>query len=255
MKQFANIYQTTGPTKLERQDRLETINLYSQVYGRTSGVVAQEILKKAKAANLPPGVEVALTGQQQYMADSFRDLGVALLAAILFVYMIMVALYNSYLYPFVVLFSIPLAIVGALYGLALTGKSISIYSILGIIMLVGLVAKNAILLVDRTNQMRAERGMTTYEALIEAGQTRLRPILMTTFAMIFGMMSIALSTSAGSESKSGLAICIIGGLTTSLFLTLVVVPVVYQKFDKWKIRMASLFHKNKKTEELASAEE
>jgi HAE1 family hydrophobic/amphiphilic exporter-1 len=142
-----------------------------------------------------------------------------------------------------VIFSIPVAIVGALFGLALTGKSISIFSLLGIIMLVGLVAKNAILLVDRTNQMRAERGLSTYEALLEAGQTRLRPILMTTFAMISGMMPIALSTSSGSETKSAIAVCIIGGLATSLTLTLVVVPVIYQKFDQWKIRLAGFRNK------------
>jgi hydrophobic/amphiphilic exporter-1 (mainly G- bacteria), HAE1 family len=217
--------------------------LFSQVYGKTSGVVAQEILAKVQKAKFPTGVQVQLTGQQEYMAESFVSLGVALFAAILFVYMIMVALYNSFLYPFVVLFSIPVAVVGALYGLALTGKSISIYSILGIIMLVGLVAKNAILLVDRTNQMRSERGMSTYDALLEAGQTRLRPILMTTFSMIMGMMPIALSTSAGSETKSSMGVVIIGGLTTSMFLTLVVVPVVYLKFDKWKTAIAAFFRR------------
>ena len=146
----------------------------------------------------------------------------------------MVALYDSYLYPFVVLFSIPLAMVGAFFGLALTAKSMSIYSILGIIMLIGLVAKNAILLVDRANQMRRENGLSAYDALIEAGQTRLRPILMTTFSMIIGMLPIALSKAAGGEAKSGLAVVLIGGLTSSMFLTLIVVPVVYQRFDKWK---------------------
>jgi len=157
------------------------------------------------------------------MAESFLSLTLALLAGILFVYMIMIALYDSYLYPFVVLFSIPVAMVGAMLGLALTMKSISIYSILGIIMLVGLVAKNAILLVDRTNQMISEKNMPVFDALLEAGQTRLRPILMTTFSMIIGMLPIALSTSAASEAKSGLAIVLIGGLTSSMMLSLVLV--------------------------------
>jgi len=124
------------------------------------------------------------------------------MAAILFVYMIMVALYDSYLYPFVVLFSIPVAIVGALLALALTMKSLSIFSILGIIMLVGLVGKNAILLVDRANQMKRERGLGTFEALMEAGETRLRPILMTTVAMVFGMMPIALSGAVTSAAST-----------------------------------------------------
>ena len=158
----------------------------------------------------------------------------ALAAAILFVYMIMVALYDSYLYPLVVLFSIPVAVIGAFLALALTMKALNIFTMLGMIMLVGLVGKNAILLVDRTNQMRREKGMSTIDALLEAGHTRLRPILMTTASMIVGMSPIALGASAGSEWKSGLAWALIGGLTSSLLLTLLLVPVVYSKFDEWR---------------------
>jgi len=251
LKQFANFYQTTGPTKLEREDRMSSINLFAQVYGRTSGDIANDIREKMKSVNLPVGVSYKFTGEQKSMADSFKSLLYALFAAILFVFMIMVALYDSYLYPFVVLFSIPVAVIGAFYGLALTMNSISIYSLLGIIMLVGLVAKNAILLVDRTNQMKKEKNMSTYDALVEAGQTRLRPILMTTFAMVMGMMPIALSTSAGSEAKSALAIVLIGGLLSSMFLTLVLVPVVYQRFDKWKASLVRKFSRKKKEETAA----
>lgn len=243
LRQFATIYQTTGPTKLEREDRISSITVYSQVFGATSGVVSQEIIKKVKTLDLPKGISYKLTGEQKTMAESMLNLIVALFAGILFVYMIMVALYNSFLYPFVVLFSIPVAMVGALFGLALTSKSISIYSMLGIIMLIGLVAKNAILLVDRTNQMRDEKGLSTFEALVEAGQTRLRPILMTTFSMIFGMLPIALSTAAGSEAKSSLAVVLIGGLASSLMLTLVLVPVVYQSMDKLKNKVKYLIKK------------
>jgi hydrophobic/amphiphilic exporter-1 (mainly G- bacteria), HAE1 family len=238
LNQFANIYQTTGPTKLERQDRISAINLFSQVFGKTSGEVGSEITEKLKTTKLPEGVQYAFTGEQKTMADSFKSLIVALLAAILFVYMIMVALYDSYVYPFVVLFSIPVAIIGALFGLALTGKSINIFSMLGLIMLIGLVAKNAILLVDRANQMKLDRNLSTFDALVEAGQTRLRPILMTTIAMVVGMLPIAASTSAGSEAKSGLGVVLIGGLISSLLLTLVLVPVVYQRFDRTKAKMA-----------------
>jgi HAE1 family hydrophobic/amphiphilic exporter-1 len=147
----------------------------------------------------------------------------------------MVALYNSYMDPFVVLFSIPLAIIGALLALGLTMQSLTIFSILGMIMLVGLVGKNAILLVDFTNQMKAE-GHNTRDALILAGKVRMRPILMTTFSMIFGMMPIALASGAGSEWKNGMAWALIGGLTSSLLLTLIVVPVVYYIFDRIKVR-------------------
>ncbi len=234
LNQFANIYQTTGPTKLERENRISSVNLFSQVYGKTSGEIGAEITDKMKSVQLPQGVTFSFTGEQKTMADSFKSLLYAILAAILFVYMIMVALYDSYIYPFVVLFSIPVAIIGALLGLALMAKTISIYSMLGMIMLIGLVAKNAILIVDRANQMKADKNMTTFEALVEAGQARLRPILMTTVAMVVGMSPIAFSSSAGSEAKSGLGVVLIGGLTSSLLLTLVLVPVVYQRFDKWK---------------------
>lgn len=254
LKQFANIYQTTGMTKLQREGRLPAIYVYANTFGKTSGIIANEMMKKVKTLKLPSGVTYEFTGQQKSMNDSFGSMLWALMAGILFVYMIMVALYNSYAYPFVVLFSIPLAMIGAFFGLALMMKSISIYSMLGIIMLIGLVAKNAILLVDRANQMKAEQGISTYDALIEAGQSRLRPILMTTFAMIFGMMPIALSTAAGGEAKSGLGVVLIGGLTSSMFLTLLVVPVVYQKFDKWKLKFSQKFGKKSKKGEIAEAE-
>lgn len=238
LKQFADVYQTTGPTKLERENRISAVNVYSQVFGITSGVLASQIRNKLESIKLPDGVNFEFTGEQKTMAESFISLALALFAGILFVYMIMIALYDSYLYPFVVLFSIPVAMVGAMFGLALTMKSISIYSILGIIMLVGLVAKNAILLVDRTNQMITENNMSVFEALVEAGQTRFRPILMTTFSMIIGMMPIAISTSAGSEAKSGLAIVLIGGLTSSLLLSLVLVPSVYMSMSHWKAKFS-----------------
>lgn len=236
LKQFASIYQTIGPTKLERYDRISAITVFSQVYGKTSGALKNEIDEKMKIAKskLPSGVEFKFIGEQKNMAESMFSMIAALFAGILLVYMIMIALYDSFVYPFVVLFSIPLALIGAFYGLAVTGKSLSIYSMLGIIMLVGLVAKNAILLVDRTNQMKRERGMSAFDALMEAGSTRLRPIMMTTFAMIIGMAPIAMATSAGSETKSGLAVTIIGGLTSSMFLTLVLVPVVYLTMDKMR---------------------
>jgi len=155
----------------------------------------------------------------------------------------MVALYDYYIYPFVVLFSIPVAMVGALLALALTMQSLNIFSILGIIMLVGLVAKNAILLVDYTNQLKA-KGMATRDALIESGRTRLRPILMTTIAMVIGMLPLALASGAGAEWKNGMALALIGGLTSSMLLTLVVVPVMYVIIDKIKDR----FTRKKKEE-------
>jgi HAE1 family hydrophobic/amphiphilic exporter-1 len=239
LKQFANIFQATGPTVLQRQDRNSSITIFAQVLGRPSGSIVQDF-RKTVDGKLEKGTSLTYLGDEKNRAEGFGSLGLALIAAVLFVYMIMVALYDSYVYPFVVLFSIPVAMVGAFLALALAMKSLSIFSILGIIMLVGLVAKNAILLVDRANDMRAQ-GMGPHEALLEAGQTRIRPIFMTTLAMVIGMLPIALAAGAGSEWKSGLAWALIGGLTSSMFLTLVLVPVVYTKVDEWKVSVPALF--------------
>jgi hydrophobic/amphiphilic exporter-1 (mainly G- bacteria), HAE1 family len=251
LQQFANITQSNGPTKLQRRDKINAVIISSQVIGRPSGSIGNDIKSQMAKTTFPRGVQVAYDGDLKNQADGFGSLGLAMLAAILFVYMVMVALYDSYLYPFVVLFSIPVAMVGALLALALTMKALSIFSILGIIMLVGLVGKNAILLVDRTNAMKLT-GMSTFDALIEAGNARIRPIVMTTVSMIIGMSPIALSSSSGSEWKSGLAWALIGGLTSSMFLTLILVPVVYMKFELWKETIPAFFRKlfGKKVKEI-----
>jgi HAE1 family hydrophobic/amphiphilic exporter-1 len=234
LKQVAEVEQTFGPTNLERVNRVPAVTVSSQVIGRAVGTVGAEIQKeieaKVKDGSIPKSVNFQYLGQLENQAESFSSMGIAMMIAILFVYLIMVALYDSYIYPFVVLFSIPVAIVGALLALALTMKSLNIFSILGIIMMIGLVAKNAILLVDFTNQLKAE-GYRLRDALLEAGRERLRPILMTTLAMVIGMLPIALASSAGSEWKTGLAWALIGGLTSSMLLTLIVVPCAYSTFD------------------------
>ncbi len=162
----------------------------------------------------------------------------------------MVALYESVVYPFVVLFSIPVAIIGALLALALSMKSLTIFAIVGLIMLLGLVAKNGILIVDFTNQLKAE-GLSLTEALVEAGKERLRPILMTTIAMIAGMLPIALAHGAGAEVKNGMAWVIIGGLSSSLLLTLVLVPSMYMIIEKMRIKVNGWFGKKKAIKESA----
>lgn len=250
LKQFASIYRSTGPTKLQRQSRSAAVTIFAQVQGGvTSGTISTNIDKELASYNFPPGVTYSYEGDVKNQRESFGDLLIALLAAVLFTYMVMVALYDSFVYPFIILFSIPLAMIGALLALALMMKSLSIFTILGIIMLTGLVAKNAILLVDRTNFMRAQ-GENVIDALLDAGRMRIRPIFMTTLTMIFGMLPIALSGSPGAEWKSGLAWALIGGLTSSLFLTLVVVPLVYAKVEELRIsipnRARKIFSKVRK---------
>jgi HAE1 family hydrophobic/amphiphilic exporter-1 len=230
LQQFAAVTESSGPSLLERRDKATAVKINSQNVGRPSGDIATEWESKFSQLERPTGVSYVWGGDMENQAEGFGTLGVALLAAIILVYLVMVALYNSYVYPFVVLFSIPLSFIGALLALALTNNSLNIFTILGVIMLIGLVCKNAILLVDFANQRKAA-GENTYNALIQANHARLRPILMTTIAMVFGMIPIALASGAAAEMNNGLAIVIIGGLLSSLFLTLIIVPVVYAIFD------------------------
>jgi len=216
---------------LERRDKAVSVTVQAQTVGRPTGTVAAEWQSLFEKLRKPTGVNYVWGGDMENQSEGFGSMGIALLVAIVLVYLIMVALYNSFVYPFVVLFSIPLSIVGALLALALTNNSLNLFTILGLIMLIGLVAKNAIMLVDFTNQ-RKEEGASTYQALIDANHARLRPILMTTIAMVIGMLPIAIASGAGAEWKNGLAWVIIGGLLSSLFLTLVVVPVMYAIMDK-----------------------
>lgn len=230
LDQFATIERTIGPAKLERKDRISSVTVSCEVVGRPQGTVGEEIKALVSKDPLPAGITISYEGNMKQQAEAFGSMGMALIASIIFVYLIMVALYDSYIYPFVVLFSIPVAMVGALLALALNMQSLNIFSILGIIMLIGLVAKNAILLVDYTNQLKV-KGYKTKDALLESGRTRLRPILMTTIAMVIGMLPLALASGAGAEWKNGMAWALIGGLTSSMLLTLVVVPVMYTIVD------------------------
>ncbi|HBX52574.1 MAG: acriflavin resistance protein [Bacteroidetes bacterium GWF2_33_38] len=245
LKNFATITQSLGPNKLERFDRISSLTVKCSVYGRPVGTVGDEIKNAIKEKIHSPEITIDYKGQMERQADAFSSLFMAIAAALIFVYLVMVALYNSYLYPFVVLFSIPVAIIGALFALALSGESLTIFSMVGMIMLIGLVCKNAILIVDFANKFR-ENGLTVKDALIEAGKERLRPILMTTFSMIFGMLPIALASGASAESKNGLAWVIIGGLTSSLFLTLVLVPSVYMSMEKYKEKFKKIFSRKNK---------
>lgn len=226
LSQFAYVTESLGETTLQRIDRLGSITVQANVTGRPTGTVSNEIKQKAASVKLPNGISVEYLGDSKNQGDAFGSLGLALITAIILVYLIMVALYENAVYPFVVLFSIPVALVGAFLILALTMETLNIFTIIGMIMLLGLVSKNAILIVDFTNNLKAE-GRPVKEALIEAGKERLRPILMTTLAMIFGMLPIAIASGAASEIKNGMAWVIIGGLTSSMILTLFVVPSMY----------------------------
>lgn len=231
LSQFATITEGSGPSKLERRDKTASVTVQGQNVGVPAGTIVNQWQARLDKLPKPSGVDYIWGGDQENQSEGFGTLGIALLAAIILVYLVMVGLYDSFVHPFVVLFAIPLSFIGALLALALTNNSLNIFTILGIIMLIGLVCKNAIMLVDYTNQRRAA-GETIRKALIQANHARLRPILMTTIAMVFGMFPIALASGAGAEWKNGLAWVIIGGLISSLFLTLIIVPVIYEIMEK-----------------------
>lgn len=238
LTQFATVTASSGPSMLERKNRRTSVTIKSNVLGITSGTLAESINRAVALDPLPASVEMKWTGDIERQDDSFKALGLALATAIVLVYLVMVVLYDSFIYPFVVLFSVPVALIGALIALNLAMSTLSIFTMLGIIMLIGLVLKNGILLVDFTNQRKAD-GRSTFDALMDAGQSRLRPILMTTIAMVIGMLPIALAEGAGSEWKNGLAIVMIGGLLSSLMLTVFVVPMVYYTVDRVNEKVAS----------------
>ncbi|MBK8655164.1 MAG: efflux RND transporter permease subunit [Haliscomenobacter sp.] len=237
--QFAKVAKDRTPSLLERKDRQPAITLTADALGRPSGTVADEVVAYLKENPLPEGINLAWGSDIKRQNDSFGALGSVLAISFLLIYLIMVALYDSFVYPFVALFSIPVAAIGAFLALNLSLSNLSLFALLGLIMLMGLVTKNAILIVDFTNQLKAG-GMRYREALIEAGKERMRPILMTTVAMAVGMLPIALGKGTASEWKNGLAWVIIGGLLSSLILTVFLVPMAYYLADRLKEKIAGI---------------
>lgn len=233
VSQFASVEQDNSPSLLERKDRQPAVTLTADALGRPSGTVADDVVAYLKENPLPNGIQMTWGSDIKRQNDSFGALGSVLLISFLLIYLIMVALYDSFVYPFVVLFSIPVAAIGAFFALNLSLSNLSLFALLGLIMLMGLVVKNAILIVDFTNQLKAE-GKHFKEALIIAGKGRMRPILMTTLSMVVGMLPIAMATGTAAEWKNGLAWVIIGGLLSSLILTVFLVPMVYYLVDTAK---------------------
>jgi HAE1 family hydrophobic/amphiphilic exporter-1 len=239
LESIADIQRGGGPTSISRKDRERLITVLSNITTRSLGEINRDVQDRMPELHLPDGVTIYATGDVEMMQDMFRDMGFALLLAVLFMYMVMVSLFESYIHPFTVMFSIPVALVGAMIGLAVMGKTLSMFTMIGILLLLGLVAKNAILLVDYTNTLRS-RGKKMREALLEAGPTRLRPIMMTTMTMVFGTMPLAFSLSPGSEGRSGMGVVIIFGLLSSMLLTLVLVPVMYTIMERFRKKKDSV---------------
>jgi hydrophobic/amphiphilic exporter-1 (mainly G- bacteria), HAE1 family len=236
LSEFADVSIENGYGQLERKNRISNTTLRSYVLGTSAGTVADSITKYLEKAPLDKNVRMLWGGEVKRSKESMGALGTAMGIGLILVYLIMVALYDNFIYPFVVLFSILVSLIGAILALNLSSSNIGIFTMLGMLMLLGLVAKNAILIVDFTNHLKSE-GRSTYNALLEAVRERMRPILMTTIAMVVGMIPIATATGSGAEWKNGLAWVLIGGLTSSMFLTIIVVPIMYYIVDRLQVKL------------------
>ena len=218
------------PSEIDRQDLTRQVLISANLDRLPLGTALEKVGQAASQIHLAPGYQVVFSGEAEQMAESFGYMAEALILAILLVYLILAAQFESFIDPLSIMLSLPLSLIGMAGMLLATGDTINIMSLIGLIMLMGLVTKNAILLVDFTKVLRS-RGMERTEAIITAGRTRLRPIMMTTLAMIFGMIPLALALGAGAEMRAPMARAVIGGLITSTFLTLLVVPVMYSVLD------------------------
>jgi len=228
---IATIEKRIGPVSIEHKDQIRVIKVDAGYSGRNLGGVNKQIQKILKDHPRPPEVDyVDIGGTVKNQQDSFRDMLFAVLIGILLVYLVMAAQFESFIDPFVIMFSIPFALTGVIWALFITGNSFSLMSYVGLLMLVGIVVNNAIVLLDYTNVLRA-RGQKLYEAILNAGKRRLRPVLMTATTTIFGLLPLALSRGEGSETWVPLGVSVIGGLLVSTIVTLVVVPVIYSIFE------------------------
>jgi len=235
LRQVAEIVETTSPQIIKRQELQRRVALYANAEGRPSGDVNKDVQKIIDASTLPPGYRFDVGGQAKDMQESFQAALAALGLAVIFIYLILASQFASFTQPFAIMASLPFSLIGVFLALLLTGTTLNLFSMIGFIMLMGLVTKNAILLVDFANRAR-RGGATLHDSLLQAGQVRLRPILMTTAAMIGGMFPLALGLGEGGETQAPMGRAIIGGVITSTLLTLVVVPVLYTYLDAWTER-------------------
>jgi hydrophobic/amphiphilic exporter-1 (mainly G- bacteria), HAE1 family len=235
LSSLVRIERGVGPAEIARQARMRQITVMAGLDGLVLGEASAKVAEIAKRV-VPASVDTEMSGTSQLMAESFGYMVLALILAVLLVYMILAAQFESFIHPFTIMMSLPLAVVGAFGGLYLAGQTLSIFGMIGIIMLMGLVTKNAILLVDFAQKQKLQ-GASTKDALLTAGPIRLRPILMTTAAMILGMLPVALALGEGGEGRAPMAVVVIGGLITSTVLTLVVVPVVFSLIEGLRDRM------------------
>jgi multidrug efflux pump len=233
--QLANVVtvrETVAPKELNHHNRVRSATITANLAPGVALGQALDDLDGILASDLPPTIRREFSGQSREFKESSQKLYFMFVLAVIFIYLVLAAQFESFVHPLTILFSVPLAVVGALAALSLTGQSLNIYSQIGLIMLIGLVTKNSILIVEFANQLR-RRGAAVRDAVVRAARIRLRPILMTSFATMFGVLPIALGVGAGGEARAPLGIAVVGGMFFSTFLTLVLVPVVYLVFARF----------------------
>jgi HAE1 family hydrophobic/amphiphilic exporter-1 len=241
LNQVAHVVESTGPNQINRRDLTREVSITGNVSGRSAGEVSADIKIAMDSVALPPGYSYKFSGSTKDMAEAFGYAISALVLAIVFIYMILASQFKSFLQPLALMTALPLTLIGVVLALMMFSSTLSMFSIIGVVMLMGLVTKNAILLVDFAIRAR-EDGLERHDALLLAAKVRLRPILMTTLAMIFGMIPLAFALTEGSEMRAPMGQAVIGGVITSSLLTLVVVPVVYCYMDdlaQWAKRLFS----------------
>jgi HAE1 family hydrophobic/amphiphilic exporter-1 len=220
-----------GPAEIRRISQQRAAVVSANLEGRDLASAARDIQAAIGGLEVPPGAKVALAGQNRELGESFGSLRFALLLAVFLVYLVMASQFESLLHPFVIMFTLPMALAGVVVTLLVTGTSVSVMVLIGLVVLAGIVVNNGIVLIDYTKQLRA-RGVSKVDALVEAGRVRLRPILMTTLTTVLGLLPMALGFGEGAEVRSPLALTLIGGLSAATLLTLIVLPVVYATFDR-----------------------
>jgi HAE1 family hydrophobic/amphiphilic exporter-1 len=237
LSQVANFKNAFGAVKIDRENQVRKISVNANYVDRDLSSIISDVMEKSQSVldNLPEGYFYEMGGQFKDMVEAFKTMGLAFLLAIVLVYAVMASQFENLKFPFIIMFTIPLAFIGVAGLLALTGKNISLSAIMGIIMLAGIVVNNGIVMVDYINQLIA-RGMDKYDAVVKGAVIRMRPILITALTTISGMLPMALSTSEGAEMRSPMAIALVGGLFASTFLTLFIVPALYTVFAKIKTR-------------------
>jgi HAE1 family hydrophobic/amphiphilic exporter-1 len=240
--QVATIRKTLGPAVIEHLDRDKVVTVGANVQGRPLSDVSQDVNRRIREVRLPPGVRLSQGGEVEDQAEVFTNILLALALAVLLMYFILVIQFGSFLDPLAILLSLPLSLVGVVLILLITGDTLNLMSLIGVILLMGIVAKNAILLIDFA-KWNHEAGMPLREALIEAGRVRLRPIMMTTIALIAGMIPVALGAGEGADFRAPLGRAVIGGTITSTLLTLLVIPTVYEILVGWRERLRNLFRR------------